>query len=77
MQSFIVRLADLPKGRSLLELSFGREFFDSFGNSEVLDADLKAVLHVDNHSLTVDVACEISGSVTVECDRCLEARTIP
>lgn len=77
MQSFIVRLADLPRGRSLLELSFGREFFDSFGNSEVLDADLKAVLHVDNHSLTVDVACEISGSVTVECDRCLEDLEIP
>ena len=50
----------------------GREFFEGFGNSDILDAgvDVQAVLH--NHGVTVDVECSIEGFVTVPCDRCLD-----
>lgn len=77
MRLFVVRLTGLAKGHSSFGQSFGREFFEAFGNSEILGADLYADVHLDNHSLTVDVSCRIAGSVTVECDRCLEALEIP
>ncbi len=77
MRLFIVRLTELAKGKSSFEQSFGREFFESFGSSEILDAALHADVQLDNHGVTVDVRCMVSGSVTVECDRCLEALEIP
>ncbi len=77
MQPFVVRLPDLGPGGKLFEWSAGREFFESFGNSEILDADIAVAATVKGRGLTVAVACEIGGSVTVECDRCLEDLRIP
>ena len=48
-----------------------------FGNTEILDAEVEVRAAVTNHGLTVDAACDISGSVTVACDRCLEDLVIP
>ena len=55
----------------------GVEFFESFGNVEILDADLEVTADVHNHGLTADAVCEIAGTVTVACDRCLEDLVIP
>ena len=55
----------------------GVEFFESFGNVEILDADLEVTADVRNHGLTADAVCEIAGTVTVACDRCLEDLVIP
>lgn len=72
LQPFIVKLNALARGKSHLEWHCGREFFETFENTEILDASLELSLELDNHGLTIDVWCEISGSVTVACDRCLE-----
>lgn len=77
MQPFIVKLIGLAKGESRHEWHAGPEFFGNFENSEILDADLEAVVFIDNHGATVDVECELEGSVTVACDRCLEDLVIP
>ena len=55
----------------------GAEFFETFGNVEILDADLEVTADVISRGLTVDAACTIAGSVTVACDRCLEDLVIP
>ena len=77
MQPFIVKLGSLPSGTSRFEWHAGAEFFGIFGNSEILDADVdvRAVLH--NRGVTVDAECEMEGTVTVPCDRCLEDLVIP
>ena len=77
MQPFVVNLVGLATGKTQLERHADREFFESFGNSEILDADLEVAVMLNNHGLTVDAECEISGTVTVTCDRCLDDLVIP
>ena len=77
LQPFVVNLNDLGRGVSELSLSAGKEFFESFGNQEILDADIKVQASVNNRGMSVDVEAEISGTVTVLCDRCLEPLEIP
>lgn len=77
LQPFTVNLYDLAPGKSRLVGKADREFFDGFGNEEILEASLDVVTDLDNHGVTVDVSCSIKGSVTVPCDRCLENLEIP
>ena len=77
MQPFVVELTSLAPGTNRFEWHAGAEFFESFGNADILDADLEVTAHVVCHGLTAEVACEIAGSVTVACDRCLEDLVIP
>ena len=77
MQPFVVKLTALAPGTSRFAWHAGQEFFEIFGNADILDADLEVRAAVCNHGLTVDAACEIAGSVTVACDRCLEDLVIP
>ena len=77
MQPFVVNLSVLGSGIKEKSWCIGPEFFESFGNFEILDADLEVNAEFDNHGLTVDVYCEIDGWVTVACDRCLDDLEIP
>ena len=77
MQPFVVELTSLAPGTNRFDWHAGAEFFESFGNADILDADLEVTAHVVCHGLTAEVACEIAGSVTVACDRCLEDLVIP
>ena len=72
MQPFIVKLNGLASGKTELNWKAGREFFELFGNSDILDADLDVVVTLRNHGITIDVECSIDGWVTVPCDRCLD-----
>lgn len=77
LQPFVVSLPDLGGGPKLFEWRAGHEFFESFGNTEILDADIVVTARVSDRGLTVKAYCEIHGSVTVACDRCLEDLVIP
>lgn len=77
LQPFVVSLPDLGGGPKLFEWRAGHEFFESFGNTEILDADIVVTARVSDRGLTVKADCEIHGSVTVACDRCLEDLVIP
>ena len=55
----------------------GLEFFESFGNSEVIDAELRIGATLTRSPGYTGVSCEVSGSVTVECDRCLDPLALP
>ena len=48
MQPFVVNLNELRRGVSQLSQSAGKEFFESFGNQEILDADIKVEASVNN-----------------------------
>ena len=72
MQPFIVKLHGLTSAVTEFDRQIGKEFFECFGNPDILDADLDVSCDIVRHGVTVDVECNIEGTVTVPCDRCLE-----
>lgn len=77
LQPFVVNLNELGRGVSQLSQSAEKEFFEGFGNQEILDADIKVEAKINNRGVSVDVEADIEGTVTVLCDRCLEKLDIP
>ena len=77
MQPFVAQLRTLRTGTSEFVWKAGRQFFEEFGDSGILDADITVTAKVSNHGLTIGVQAAIAGSVTVPCDRCLENLVIP
>jgi len=67
----------LKPGKNHFTWQVGAAFFESFGNQEILDAHLEVTADVTHHGLTADAVCEIAGSVSVACDRCLEELVLP
>ena len=72
MQPFIVKLNGLASGRTVFNWKADVKFFEQFGNTDILAADLDVTAKVVNHGATVDVECSVEGKVTVPCDRCLD-----
>ena len=74
---FIVPLNGLAQGRTSFRRRVGKEFFEYFENSEILDADLDVLVEVEKSGRFIGIDCVIEGNVTVICDRCLEDLVIP
>ena len=74
---FIIPLNGLSTGRSRFEWRADGEFFGRFEESEILDADLDVTVSVEKSGRYIGVDCEIDGTVTVACDRCLEDLVLP
>ncbi|MCQ2139986.1 MAG: DUF177 domain-containing protein [Bacteroidales bacterium] len=53
------------------------EFFGSFDNSEILDADVSVDVFVEKSGKYIGVDGVLSGTVTVQCDRCLSDLSLP
>ena len=75
--NFIIPLNGLTAGENVFFWHAGKEFFDSFENSEILDAQLDIETIVEKSGRYIGVDCNVSGSVVVECDRCLEELSLP
>ncbi|MCI1640559.1 MAG: YceD family protein [Bacteroidales bacterium] len=74
---FIFPLNGLAPGENKFHRSAGKEFFCSFGNSEILDACLSVDIVILKSECDMTVSCEIGGKVTVLCDRCMERLELP
>ncbi|MGN0201930.1 MAG: YceD family protein [Candidatus Cryptobacteroides sp.] len=74
---FIVPLNGLTQGRKEFRWRVGKEFFDGFENSEILDAGLDVTVLVEKSGHFIGVDSEVEGSVTVICDRCSEELQLP
>ena len=75
--NFIIPLNGLTAGENMFFWHAGKEFFDSFENSEILDAQLNIEAKVEKSGRYIGVDCNVSGRVVVECDRCLEELVLP
>lgn len=75
--NFIIPLNGLASGETRFSWHAGKEFFDSFENAEILDADLDIAVRTEKSGRYLGVDCQVSGEVTVECDRCLEDLDMP
>ena len=74
---FSIPLNGLAAGETRFSWHAGKEFFDSFENTEILDADIDINVRVEKSGRYLGVECEIDGEVTVECDRCLDELDMP
>ncbi|MBO4670767.1 MAG: DUF177 domain-containing protein [Bacteroidales bacterium] len=72
MQPFIVKLNGPASGRTAFNWKADKEFFEQFGNPDILDAEVEVQARVVDHGATVDVRCTMAGTVVVPCDRCLD-----
>ena len=75
--NFIIPLNGLAAGESRFSWHAGKEFFDTFGNEEIIDADIDVSVTVEKSGRYLGADCEIDGSVVVACDRCLEDLRMP
>ena len=74
---FTIPLNGLAAGKNEFFWQAGKEFFDSFDNAEILDAQLDADVIVEKSGRYIGVDCDVRGKVTVECDRCLDKLDMP
>ena len=74
---FRVPLNGLAQGRTEFRRRVGKEFFEHFENSEILDAGLDVLVEVEKTGRFIWVDCTIRGDVTVTCDRCLQDLVLP
>lgn len=62
----------LEDGVHEFEVEIGKEFFDSFTDSGIFDSCLNTTILIDKTSNVTTVKVNISGTVDIECDRCLD-----
>ena len=74
---FIIPLNGLAAGKNEFFLHAGKEFFDSFENDEIFNADLQIRILIEKSGRYTGVDCDIEGTVMVECDRCLDMLDMP
>lgn len=67
----------MPKGLNEFDFTLTKQFFVNMENTEVRDADLSVKLQVDNHGAYYDFDFKVNGTLTIECDRCLDDLVIP
>lgn len=73
----LIALNGLPSGKTFLEGKLDEEFFASFENTEILDADVSVGVCLEKSGSYTGIDISVRGTVTVECDRCLEALELP
>lgn len=76
LHPFVIPVKGLKAGKTHFDWVADGEFFKTFENSEVLDADLKLSVDVWNIENSIRSECQIDGTVTVTCDRCAEDLTL-
>lgn len=74
---YLIPVNGLAPGKTEYAWSVGKEFFEEFDNTEVLDADLLVKVVVEKSGRHIVFDCNISGVITVSCDRCLADLGIP
>ena len=76
-KDFIIQIKGLQIGKHNYSFPIDGAFFGSFESSLILDADLQADVVLEKGSGWMNVVADITGDVTVECDRCLDDVIIP
>lgn len=78
VSNLIIPLNDWAAGGRKFHSHVGLEFFQTFDNTEILDASVEVDVCVRKEGLRkVKADLHLQGTVTVPCDRCLEPIDIP
>jgi uncharacterized metal-binding protein YceD (DUF177 family) len=74
---FEIDFVKLKEGVHDFQYRIGKPFFEAFGNSEVLHANVAAKLQLEKQHQMMRGDLQITGTVGITCDRCLEALNMP
>lgn len=74
---FKIMLKSMPKGTQTIEYHIGKQFFVNMENNEVRDADIDVKLTVNHNGDFYELDFNVTGSVTILCDRCLDDLVLP
>ena len=77
LQPFVIPLNGLAQGRTEFCWSADGQFFSTFENSEILDAELSVEVLAEKSGRFIGLDLSIEGVATVECDRCLSELRLP
>lgn len=77
LDKYIISFGNIDKGEHSLEFKLDKKFFEKFESSEIENANLKAVVSFDKKEHVKLIKINISGTVEVECDRCLDLFDMP
>lgn len=72
-EDLCIEFVKLKDGKHSLDFRVDEAFFESLGSTEVQKADVSVVAEVDKSANWMNVRLLMSGSVTVDCHRCLVA----
>jgi uncharacterized metal-binding protein YceD (DUF177 family) len=75
--TYTILLSGLKEGHHTLDFEIDKEFFERFEESEVKEGSLIANIEMDKRTTHIDLIIRVSGSVRVNCDRCLEIFSQP
>ena len=68
--TFIIPLNGLKQGKTQFSWNAGSEFFRQFDNKDIKDADILVDVEVEKSGTYLGIDAEVSGNLTVACDRC-------
>ena len=74
---FIIGVKGLSQGRHTFRFHVDKTLFESFGNSQILDADIDVTIELDKEGRRMLLTDCSKGYVVVECDRCLDELRLP
>lgn len=77
IMDYAIHIGGVAAGKSEYEFEVKGELFREFGNTQVLDADIVVKAVLEKGSGWMNLVCAGSGTVVVECDRCLEELELP
>ena len=77
MNAIVIPLNGWAAGERKFRFHAGIEFFQTFDNTEILDADVDVEIGVVKKERKVEASLHLAGTVTVPCDRCLEPLAVP
>lgn len=70
-EDLFIEFVKLKDGKHNLDFRVDSTFFESLGSTEVQNADVQILVEVDKNVNWMHVRLDISGSMTVDCHRCL------
>ena len=77
LKQFVIPFSGLPDGEHWFNFKIEKEFFEYFENSDILKANIVLKLQFIKRSAMLELEFSFSGTVSVECDRCLYSVDLP
>jgi uncharacterized protein len=72
LKQYGIQFSGLKEGKHDFEFEIGKDLFDAFDNSEILDADIVIRVNFEKHTSNLSLEFDIQGIIQTTCDRCLD-----
>lgn len=72
-----IEFVKLKDGNHAFKYQLDKTFFDYFGNSDILNADILATIYVEKNGNLMIANIHTVGKIYFSCDRCLENLAMP